>query len=356
MTLVFRQLQDPTSSTYTYLLADAASREAILIDPVFEQATRDTALLRELDLKLVCTVDTHVHADHITAAWLLKQTHGSRIAIAAAAGATGADVALEPGDRIEFGSRAIEARATPGHTDGCMSFVLDDRSMVFTGDALLIRGAGRTDFQHGSARTLYQSVRRELFSLPDECLVYPAHDYRGLTASSIGEERRHNPRLGGERNESDFEGTMQNLGLAHPRQIEHAVPANLVCGRIPAATAPADLGWAPLQRSYAGIDEVDPEWVATHGGEALVIDVREPDEFVGPLGHIAGAELVPLRELVGALGAIPRDKPIVTVCRSGGRSAQAFVLLKRAGVERVANLTGGMLRWHEYGLPVTHRD
>jgi glyoxylase-like metal-dependent hydrolase (beta-lactamase superfamily II)/rhodanese-related sulfurtransferase len=356
MSLLFRQLQDPTSSTYTYLLADPTTREAILIDPVFEQAARDTALLRELDLKLVCTIDTHVHADHITAAWQLKATHGSRIAIAAAAGAAGADIALRPGDRIEFGSRALEARATPGHTDGCMSFVLDDRSMVFTGDALLIRGAGRTDFQHGSARTLFQSVRRELFSLPDECVVYPAHDYRGLTASSIGEERRHNPRLGGERSEGDFEGTMQNLGLAHPRQIEQAVPANLVCGRIPAATAPAVLDWAPLQRSYAGIDEVDPEWVATHGGEARVLDVREPDEFVGPLGHIAGAELVPLRELVAALGAIPRDKPIVTVCRSGGRSAQAFVLLKRAGIERVANLTGGMLRWHEQGLPVSHRD
>ena len=356
MTLLFRQLQDPTSSTYTYLLADPASREAILIDPVFEQATRDTALLRELELKLICTVDTHVHADHITAAWQLKEMHGSRIAIAAAAGASGADILLNAGDRIEFGSRALEARATPGHTDGCMSFVLDDRSMVFTGDALLIRGAGRTDFQHGSARKLFQSVRRELFSLPDECLVYPAHDYRGLTASSIGEERRHNPRLGGERNEGDFEGTMQNLGLAHPKQIEHAVPANLVCGRIPAATAPAVLDWAPLQRNYAGIDEIDPEWVATHGSEALVIDVREPDEFVGPLGHIAGAELLPLRELMGALGAIPRDKPIVTVCRSGGRSAQAVVLLKRAGVERVANLTGGMLRWHENGLPVSHRD
>jgi glyoxylase-like metal-dependent hydrolase (beta-lactamase superfamily II)/rhodanese-related sulfurtransferase len=356
MSLVFRQLQDPTSSTYTYLLADPASREAILIDPVFEQATRDTALLRELDLRLVCTIDTHVHADHITAAWQLRETHGSRIAIAAAAGATGADIRLNAGDRVPFGSRALEARATPGHTDGCMSFVLDDQSMVFTGDALLIRGAGRTDFQQGNAHTLYQSVRRELFTLPDDCIVYPAHDYKGLTSSSIGEERRHNPRLGGERSEGDFAGIMQNLGLAHPKQIEQAVPANLVCGRIPAAIAPAVLDWAPLHRNYAGIDEVDPEWVATHGDAARVIDVREPDEYTGPLGHIAGAELVPLRELVGSVAAIPRDKPIVTVCRSGGRSAQAFVLLRRAGIERVANLTGGMLRWHECGLPVSDRD
>ena len=355
MSIVFRQLQDPTSSTYTYLLGDPETRTALLIDPVFEQAARDTALLHELDLKLILTLDTHVHADHITAAWQLKGIHGSRIAIAAAAGARGADILLEPGDRIELGSRYLEARATPGHTNGCMSFVLDDRSMAFTGDALLIRGAGRTDFQQGNARTLFASVWRELFSLPDECVVYPAHDYRGLTSSSIGEERRHNPRLGGDRNEGDFEGIMQNLGLAHPKQLEHAVPANLACGRIPAATGSAPADWAPLNRSYAGIDEIDPEWLAAHGGEARIIDVREPDEFVGPLGHIAGAELVPLHDLAASVAAIPRDKPIVTVCRSGGRSAQAFVLLRRAGVERVANLTGGMLRWHEYGLPVSHR-
>jgi glyoxylase-like metal-dependent hydrolase (beta-lactamase superfamily II)/rhodanese-related sulfurtransferase len=352
MPILLRQLQDPPSSTYTYLLADPVSRQAILIDPVFEQATRDSALLRELGLDLVMTVDTHVHADHITAAWRLKELHGSRIAIAAAAGATGADILLRSGDRIAFGSRWLEARATPGHTSGCMSLVLDDQSMVFTGDALLIRSAGRTDFQQGNAATLFHSVRHELFTLPDECLVYPAHDYQGLTASSIGEERRFNPRLGGERNESDFEGVMQNLGLAHPRQMGHAVPANLACGRIPAASGSTSADWAPLNRSYAGIDEVDPEWLAAHPGTARIIDVREPDEFTGPLGHIAGAELIPLRQLGVAFDTFSKDEPIVTVCRSGARSAQAFVLLRRAGIERVANLSGGMLRWHEYGLPV----
>jgi glyoxylase-like metal-dependent hydrolase (beta-lactamase superfamily II)/rhodanese-related sulfurtransferase len=356
MTIVFRQFQDPTSSTYTYLLADAGTRSAILVDPVFEQATRDTALLRELDLQLVCTVDTHVHADHITAAWRLREIHGSRIAIAAASGASGADLALRAGDHVRFGPRHLEARATPGHTNGCMSFVLDDLSRVFTGDALLIRGAGRTDFQQGNARTLFRSVRTELFTLPDDCIVYPAHDYRGLTASSIGEERRFNPRLGGDRSEGDFEGIMQNLGLAHPKQIDQAVPANLVCGRIPAAAGPDTASWAPLNRSYAGIDEIDPEWLAAHSGETRILDVREPEEYFGPLGHIAGAELVPLRQLAGSLDAIPRDKPVVAVCRSGGRSAQAFVMLRRAGVERVANLTGGMLRWHEFGLPVSHTD
>jgi rhodanese-related sulfurtransferase len=235
-----------------------------------------------------------------------------------------------------------------------MSFVLDDQSMVFTGDALLIRGAGRTDFQQGNARTLYQSVISQLFTLPDECRVYPAHDYRGLTSSSIGEEKRFNPRLGGDRNESDFEGFMRNLGLAHPKRIDEAVPANRVCGRIPAAERPADQ-WAPLHRTHAGIDEIDPEWVAAHPDSARIIDVREADEYVGPYGHIDGAMLLPLGELAARIDEIKSDTPIVTVCRSGGRSAQAVVLLKRAGFERVANLKGGMIRWHELGLPATRR-
>lgn len=356
MDIIFRQMQDPTSSTYTYLLADPDSRAAALIDPVFEQAQRDSALIIELGLKLEWTLDTHVHADHITAAWLLKQMHGSRIAISDASRAQGADLLLTTGDRIEFGARSLEARATPGHTDGCLSYVLDDQSMVFTGDALLIRGAGRTDFQQGNARTLFASVTTQLFSLPDECMVYPAHDYRGLTASSIGEEKRFNPRLGGGRNESDFEGLMQNLGLAHPKQIEQALPANLACGRIPAAETALRLDWAPLKRTYAGIDEIEPEWLAAHGDAAQIIDVREADEFFGPFGHIDGATLIPLGQLASRIEALPRDKPIVTVCRSGGRSAQAYVLLKRAGFDQVANMSGGMLHWHAFGLPVTHAN
>lgn len=351
--MIFRQLQDPASSTYTYLLGDQRTRSAVLIDPVFEQAQRDSALIEELELKLDYTLDTHVHADHITAAWLLKQMHGSRIAIAAAAGASEADVELEPGDRLEFGDRWLEARATPGHTNGCMSYVLDDQSMVFTGDALLIRGAGRTDFQQGDAAALYRSVKSQLFSLPDDCVVYPAHDYRGLTSSSICEEKRFNPRLGGDRDEGDFEGYMHNLGLAHPRQMDHAVPANLICGHIPAAEAALSSDWAPLHRTYAGIDEIDPEWVAVHRGAADIIDVREPDEYSGPFGHIENAQLIPLGQLSARLETIKGDKPIVTVCRSGGRSAQAYVLLRKAGFERVANMAGGMLRWHELGLPVS---
>jgi len=353
MNLLFRQLQDPASGTFSYLLADPESRSAVLIDPVFEQARRDAALISELDLNLEYTLDTHVHADHITGAWFLKQLLGSRIAISAAAGADGADVELEPGDTLSFGSRSLEARATPGHTDGCMSFVLDDQSMVFTGDALLIRGAGRTDFQQGNAKTLYQSIISQLFTLPDDCIVYPAHDYRGLTASSILEEKRFNPRLGGQRNQSDFEGYMKNLGLDHPKRIDEAVPANMVCGRIRAAEAGLDSAWAPTRRTYAGIDEIDGEWLAAHPEAAQIIDVREHEEFYGPFGHIDGAKLIPLSQLGAEIDNIDRDRPIITVCRSGGRSAQAFMILRRAGFENVANLAGGMIAWHQLGLPVT---
>ena len=344
--LTFRQLFDPQSSTYTYLLGDAATRQALLIDPVFEQARRDVALVEELGLRLAWTLETHVHADHVTGAWLLRERLGSRIALARASGAQGADRLLEAGERIEFGKRHLEVRATPGHTDGCLSYVLDDRTMVFTGDAVLIRGCGRTDFQQGSARTLYRSVREQVFSLPEGCLIYPAHDYRGLTASSVGEEKLYNPRLAESVGEGDFVGYMEHLGLAHPKQMDAAVPANLQCGRPAEERARADEpDWAPLTYTFAGIWEIQPSWLEEHAREVQIVDVREADEFNGPLGHIEGARLVPLGALAARAKEIDAALPIVTVCRSGARSAQATVLLKKAGFGRVANLSGGMLRW-----------
>src|SRR5262245_13897633 len=164
--MIFRQLFDPQSSTYTYLLADGGAREALLIDPVFEQARRDAALIEELGLRLKWTLETHVHADHVTGAWLLKEKLGSRIASSSTSGAEGADKYVQPGERIAFGKRHLEARATPGHTAGCLTYVLDDGSMAFTGDALLIRGCGRTDFQEGDPGRLFRSVRSQIFSLP----------------------------------------------------------------------------------------------------------------------------------------------------------------------------------------------
>ena len=348
--MIFRQLFDPQSSTYTYLLADAATREAVLIDPVFEQSRRDAALVQELGLRLTATLETHVHADHVTGAWLLKRKLGSRIGAPAAGGVEGADflVGEEP---VRFGASSLEPRHTPGHTGACTTYVLDDRSLAFTGDALLIRGCGRTDFQSGDARQLFRSVREQIFSLPDRCLLYPGHDYRGLTVTSVGEEKLYNPRLGEAVGEADFVGYMQHLGLPHPKQMDVAVPANLRCGR-PDQPLPEDAQWAPLTYTFAGISEVDPRWLEEHLREVQIVDVREPAEFTGDLGHVPGAVLLPLGSLIGKVAQISREKPVVTVCRSGARSAQASVMLGKAGFDRVANLAGGMLRWRAQRLAV----
>ena len=351
--LIFRQLFDPQSSTYTYLLADPATREAVLIDPVFEQGRRDAALVAELDLTLKWTLETHVHADHVTGASLLRQRLGSRVALAGVARAEGVDRGLVDGDRVGFGNRHLEVRATPGHTDGCLTYVLDDETMAFTGDCLLIRGCGRTDFQQGDARTLYRSVHARIFTLPQGCLLYPGHDYRGLSVTSVLEERRYNPRLGGEIAEGDFVGYMKNLKLAHPKKLAEAVPANLLCGRpqgeVPALDSPA---WAPLRFTFAGVWEIVPHWLEEHAAEVQIVDVREPDEFIGPLGHIHGARLIPLGELGARVAEIDRGKPVVAVCRAGSRSAQATSILQQAGFTEVANLAGGMLRWRAEGRGV----
>src|SRR5579862_1596631 len=343
--LIFRQLFDPQSSTYTYLLGDPKSGEAVLIDPVFEQAQRDAALVTELGLRLTYTLETHIHADHVTGASLLKQRLGSKIALAATSQAAGADRFLAHGERIGFGERFLEVRATPGHTDTCLTYVLDDHSMAFTGDCLLIRGCGRTDFQSGSAGQLYRSVHDQIFSLPSTCLLYPGHDYRGATVTSVAEETRFNPRLGGALSDSDFIGAMKNLNLAHPKKMDVAVPANLKCGQPEAEQAVVEPRWAPLTLTFAGIWEVEPYWLEEHAAEVQIVDVREPEEFDGALGHLPGARLIPLATLPQQFESIARDRPIVTVCRAGGRSAQAALKLQQAGFKEVANLAGGMLRW-----------
>lgn len=349
--LIFRQLFDPESSTYTYVLGDSEAGEAVLIDPVFEQFRRDTALLNELGLKLNCVLDTHCHADHVTSAWLMRERIGAQIAISANAGVEGADRYLKHGDQINFGSRYVAVRETPGHTDGCLTYVLDDESRAFTGDTLLIRGCGRTDFQQGSARTLYQSIKTQILSLPDAAALYPGHDYNGLTVTSVAEEKQFNPRFGGDISEEDFAGYMDNLGLAHPKKLDIAVPANLKCGFVDAIPESSPQ-WAPLTYTFAGVWEIDPRHLEEHLEEVCLLDVREPEEFDGPLGHIKGAQLIPLGQLADRIDEVPRDKPVVTVCRAGGRSAQAIVLLGRAEIKDTANLCGGMLRWRTQGFPV----
>jgi len=351
--LIFRQLLDPQSSTYSYVIADARTSEALIVDPVFEQARRDAALVRELDLKLTASLETHVHADHVTGAWLHKCEFGSAIVISTDSGAAGADRYVKHGERIAFGGRYLEVRSTPGHTRGCVTYVLDDESLALTGDCLLIRGSGRTDFQQGDARMMYRSVRSQILTLPPQCLLYPAHDYRGLTVTSVAEERRYNPRLGGDVGEADFVGYMDNLGLPHPKQMDVAVPANLRCGRPEHGIAlPPQPAWAPLTFTFAGIWEIPPQALEEGGAQIQIVDVRDRDEFDGPLGRIHGAHWIALADLPARAHELAHERPIVTVCRSGARSAQACVLLQKAGFTDVANLAGGMLRWRAEGHPV----
>lgn len=352
--MIFRQLIDGPTGTQTYLLADEESREAIIIDSVFEQHLRDLALTRELDLKLLYTLETHTHADHVTGAWLMKEVLGSMIAIARTAGAQGSDLLLEHGDHVTFGGLSVEVRATPGHTNGCLTYVLSDLSMAFTGDALLIRGAGRTDFQEGNPHTLFKSVREQIFSLPDDFSLYPGHDYSGRCVTTVVEERRHNPRLGDHVREEDFVGYMNNLGLPHPRCIDEAVLANLHCGKPKDGSSfPGAPDWGPVIRTYAGVWQIESEWVFKNQNSLSIIDVREHEEIkASPMGRLPGSMVIPLSELRDRVHEVSNAQPLVFVCPAGARSAIASTIFEKEGFERIANLRGGILEWRSFGLPV----
>jgi len=233
---LFRQLFEKESSTYTYLLADLAHPEkpAVLIDPVDRTVERDMTLVKELGLKLIYAMNTHVHADHVTGTGIIKQkVPGAKSLISKASNAK-ADHFVEHGDKVYFGDLFLEVRATPGHTAGCLTYVTGDGPdqpnprIAFTGDALLIRGCGRTDFQGGSAEQLYNSVHSQILTLPKDTLLYPAHDYKGFSVTTVGEELLYNPRL--TKDKDTFKNIMANLNLAYPKMIDVAVPANMVCG------------------------------------------------------------------------------------------------------------------------------
>lgn len=222
--MIFRQLFDPASSTYTYLLGDRVDGQAIIVDPVREQAQRDLALIGDLGLKLAWIIESHVHADHVTGALALSKATGALSAVSQHCGATGFDRLLDDGDAIEFGTASLKVIGTPGHTPGSSCFLWHDR--LLTGDTLLIGGCGRTDFQQGDAGTLYESITRRLFTLPDDTLVYPGHDYNGRRVSTIAEERATNPRLAGVTRERFIE-IMNGLNLPTPARMAESVPANL---------------------------------------------------------------------------------------------------------------------------------
>jgi sulfur dioxygenase len=336
-TVIFKQLFDQNSWTYTYLLADPFSRQAVIIDPVVSNVERDLKLIAELGLELTYTLDTHVHADHITGSGALREQTGAVCGVSAVANVACADRNLVHGDILSFGAYSLEVRSTPGHTSGCLTFVVeaDGQTMAFTGDALFIRGCGRTDFQEGDAATLYQSVHGQIFSLPEDTVVYPGHDYRGHTSTTVREEQEYNPRLNTDINQNRFIEIMTGLNLSNPKMMDVAIPANLSCGRPVAA-----------DREAPGIQLVAPEQVVDIN-HYRVIDVREPQEYNGLLGHIDGAELVPLATVPAAAAEWSKEDPVLVVCRSGGRAATACELLQNMGFSEVANLDGGMLAWNK---------
>ena len=350
--LIFKQLFDQTSATFSYLLADADSGAAVFIDTVYERHERDLSLVRELELKLLACLETHCHADHVTGAWLMKHMTGCEIMASGQSNIEMLDRSLSQDSRVEFGAHALTVIETPGHTAGCISYLLEDASMIFTGDSLLIRGCGRTDFQQGSARKLFHSIKGRLFALPDRCIVYPAHDYSGRTASSIGEEKKLNPRIGGQANENDFVTYMDNIRLPHPMQLEFAVPANIKAGRPADDQLPEQPDWAPVVTTYSGVLEISPQWVASHIHNIHILDVRTTVETAEESTRISGAQMIPLDELRDRIAEVPQKVPVMTLCRSGKRSVLAYNILREAGWPKVANISGGLLRWNEEGLPV----
>jgi sulfur dioxygenase len=342
--VIFRQLFDQASATYTYLLASRPGGEALIIDPVLDKVDRYLQLVRELDLKLVKAVDTHLHADHITALGALRdRTH----CITVMGEQTKADVVsmrLGDGDRFTIEGLTLEAIYTPGHTDDSYSFVMPDR--VFTGDTLLIRGTGRTDFQNGDPRAEYESIFGRLLKLPEATLVYPAHDYKGDSVSTIGEEKAFNPRLQ-VKSVEDFVDLMNNLKLPNPKMMDVAVPANMKIGL--AQDEIARRGWA----------------VKAHEAQRMIglcdvalIDLRERSERERH-GEIAGSMHLPypsLQENIGCGGILHElakstGKRLLFYCAYGERSAMAVQAAQEAGLTAACHLDGGLDAWKKAGGP-----
>lgn len=223
-----RQLFDRDTWTYTYLVADSASKEAAIIDPVKEQFDRDAQLIEELGFNLKYVLETHVHADHITSSGKLRDRFGAKVVLQEASNADCADILAKDGDVLTLGDKEIKVMHTPGHTDADATFQIE--GAVFTGDALFVRGCGRTDFQAGSTESLYSSIHDKIFSLPDETLIYPGHDYKGHTVSTVGEEKAYNPRLGAGKDLEAFAEIMDNLNLPAPARLKESLPGNMRCG------------------------------------------------------------------------------------------------------------------------------
>lgn len=365
------QLFDPESCTYTYLLFDEASREALIIDPVDTQLERDLAALRQYGLRLLWTVETHAHADHITSAGLLAEHTGARTVAPAGCGIGNAAVQLQDGETLAFGSQKLQAIATPGHTAGSMSYYWESAGHrhVFTGDTLLINGCGRTDFQSGSAAALWHSITARLFALPADTTVWPGHDYHGRRHSSIGHEQAHNPRLAG-KTEAEFIAIMDGLSLPRPRRMDEAVPANLSSGLRHDLDGALLLQPRPVQ-GYAG--DVSPQlaWSWVQAGEAVLVDVRTDAERAW-VGFVPDAVALAWKQWPGmamnpdfdaGLRQAANGRKVVLLCRSGVRSVAAARRATELGIEAynilegfegdpdVNGQRGHLGGWRFHGLP-----
>ncbi|EJE53652.1 Zn-dependent hydrolase, glyoxylase [Acidovorax sp. CF316] len=339
------QLFDPASSTYTYVLHDPATRQAVIIDPVDEHLDRDLAVLQSLGLTLRWTVETHTHADHITSAARLAEHTGAQMAVPAGCDIGTAVVQLEHGHTLDFGGEALEALHTPGHTAGSMSYRW--RNHVFTGDALLINGCGRTDFQSGDAAALYRSITGVLFALPDDTTVWPGHDYQGRSHSSIGAEKAGNARVAG-RSQAEFVALMESLNLPRPRRMDEAVPANQHSGQRQDADG-ASLQAPRGAEGYAG--DVSPAlaWQWVQEGQAVLVDVRSDAEREW-VGQVPGAVPVAWKQWPGmAMNpdfdaqirlAVPEGGRVVLLCRSGVRSVAAAKRATELGITAYNILEG----------------
>jgi glyoxylase-like metal-dependent hydrolase (beta-lactamase superfamily II)/rhodanese-related sulfurtransferase len=345
--VIFRQLFDANSGTYTYLLASRRGGEALIVDPVLEKVDRYLALIRELDLRLVKAVDTHLHADHITGLGALRDTTRCITVMGEQSSVDVVSMRLADGDMLRIEGIELEAIYTPGHTDDSYSFRMRDR--VFTGDTLLIRGTGRTDFQNGCPRMQYESIFNRLLRLPDETMVFPAHDYKGDTVSTIGEEKRCNPRLQ-VRSVDEYIALMNGLNLSNPKMMDVAVPANQRQGL--AQEEIARLGWAiDAKRAQAMVGCKD----------TVLVDLREKTERQKH-GAIPGSLHAPysdLQENIQAGGmlfelASATDRKLLFYCAFGERSAMAVRAAHDAGLETACHVHGGIDAWKKADGPLTH--
>jgi glyoxylase-like metal-dependent hydrolase (beta-lactamase superfamily II)/rhodanese-related sulfurtransferase len=340
--MLFRQLFDATSGTYTYLLASRRGGEALIIDPVLEKVDRYIQLVKELDLKLVKAVDTHLHADHITGLGALRDRTQCVTVMGEESKVDVVSMRLAEGDKLTIEGMALDVLYTPGHTDDSYCFAMADR--VFTGDTLLIRGTGRTDFQHGDARAQFDSIFNKLLRLPDETLVFPAHDYKGETVSTIGEEKAFNPRLQ-VKSVDEYVALMASLNLPNPKMMDVAVPANMRVGL--AQEEIARRGWAIGAEEAVGL---------VGRADVALIDLREPRERAKH-GVIPGSLHAPYADLAanvragGMLNELARatGKRMVFYCAFGERSAMAVQAAQDAGLASARHIQGGLDAWTKAG-------